>query len=98
MTALVVKISCKGLGRSSARVGSSIKGVVDNPHILPIYGNISCNINKKTKLTWWKIYSFSTQDIPEDKEDFKVCINIKRSQLHKVVAHPLVFPCVETID
>jgi len=37
-------------------------------------------------------------DISETQEDFPIYLNLKRSKLHKIVSHPLIFPCIETID
>lgn len=64
----------------------------------PIYWDTCCNINKTTKLSWFVMYyEFSKKNILEDKEYFKVHINIKRSWLHKMAMHPPIFSCEKTI-
>lgn len=65
----------------------------------PIFEDAACNISKIIRLSWYTIYEeFSKKDIPETQEDFQVYINVKKSKLHNVVAHPPVFLCTETIE
>lgn len=65
----------------------------------PIFTDMACNINKTTKLSWYDIYEeFTKRDIPETYENFQVYINVKRSRLHKIAAHPPVFLCAKIIE
>lgn len=91
------------MGHPTTKIAQGISGSeaweADANEQPPIFTDTACNINKTTRLSWYEIYEeLAERDIPETQEDFQVYINIKRSRLHKVVAHPPVFPCAEIIE
>jgi len=66
---------------------------------LPIYGDMTCNINKTTRLSCYNIYEeFVSPDIPETQEDFPIYLNFNRFKLNKIASHPPIFPYAEAIE
>ena len=50
-------------------------------------------------MRWYQVYQeFTWQEFPEDLPDWELYIQVKRSKLHLIGAHPDIFPCVEVID
>ena len=49
-------------------------------------------------MNWYQVYQeFTKPKFPEDLPNRQVYVQVKRSKLHYVGAHPPIFPCVELI-
>ena len=65
----------------------------------PIYGDTTCVFSREESMSWYQVYQEFTQpEFPEDLPDREVYMQVKRSKIHYVGAHPSIFPCAKIID
>lgn len=58
-----------------------------------------CFIKTYTTYAWPQVYqSFQRDNLPPDNLDLDICMVARNYQLHKVVDHTLIFPCVEEFE
>jgi hypothetical protein len=68
----------------------------------PFYGDTTCLLKKgQDPLKWVDVFKmFKIQEFPinvEEQDELRIFKNIRRSELHRVAAHPAVLPCADAI-